>query len=395
MAQLFLSVAYGTVITGLALLLGATSFHLGILGALPVMGALVQIPAAWWIERHGQRKRLAIVGSLGRLLWFVPAVLLFLPLPLQVKLALFLLALVAGQLMLGVASNAWLDWMTDLIPAGVRGRYFSTRQMLMNGVGLVVGLGGASLVDWSKQSGAEAWAYAFLLVLAAGGGSLATFLLSKQPEPPLERKPVASLRELLLMPLRHTQFRAFAGTFVIFQVGLGIAAPFFIAYGLQTLHLPLRTLALMDALTAVSALVAQSQWGKWADRIGQRQVLRICMLFVVPLPWMWILATPDWLWPLFFGNLLGGVMWGGLGMSQVNRLMEQAPCEGRPCYMAAFSVATGVPYMLASLGAGAFISTIGVDPVTLLGITFHPYLGFFLASGLLRLLAFLIGWKTV
>lgn len=51
--------------------------------------------------------------------------------------------------------------------------------------------------------------------------------------------------------------------------------------------------------------------------------------------------------------------------------------------------------MLASLGAGAFISMIGVDPVTLLGITFHTYLGFFLASGLLRLIAFLVGWKTV
>ncbi len=394
-AQMFLSVAYGTVITGLALLLGAGSFELGILGALPLVGSLVQIPAAWWIERRGERRRIALIGSLGRLLWLVPVALLFLPLPVGAKLALFLLALTCGHLMLGVATNAWLDWMTDLIPQGVRGRYFGARNMLMSVMALIVGLGGASLIDWSKRSNLEAWGYAFMLALAALGGGLASFLLSKQPEPAFNRQTTCSFRELIAMPIRHPRFRRFAGTFVIWQIGLGLGAPFFIAYGLQSLHFPLRTLALLDATTAVFGLLAQPYWGRLADRIGQRQVLRICMALVSPLPWFWLLASPDWIWPLFVGNALGGIAWSGVGMSQINRLMEQAPAEGRCGFMAAFSVATGIPFMLASLGAGTLMSFVGVEPLTVLGLTFHPYLGFFVASGVLRFTATCIGWKTV
>ncbi len=394
-AQVFLSVAYGTVITGLALLLGARPFELGLLGALPLVGSLVQIPAAWWIEQRGQRRRIAIIGSLGRLLWLVPVALLFLPLPGGVKLALFLLALACGHLLLGISTNAWLDWMTDLIPQGVRGRYFGARNMLMGGVALIVGLGGASLIDWSKRNSLEAWGYACMLMLAALGGGVASLLLSRQPEPALNRRTTCCFRELIAMHIRHPRFRHFAGTFVIWQVGVGLGAPFFIAYALQSLHFPLRTLALLDATTAVFGLLAQPYWGRLADRLGQRQILRTCMVLVSPLPWFWLLARPDWVWPLFLGNALGGIAWAGVGMTQINRLMEQAPAEGRCGYMAAFSVATGIPFMLASLGAGTLMSFIGVEPLTLLGLTFHPYLCFFVASGLLRFTATCVGWKTV
>jgi hypothetical protein len=267
MAQLWLSFAYGTVITGLALLLGASSFELGVMGALPVLGSLVQVPAAIWLEHSRNRRKMAIIGSLGRLLWLVPALVIFLPIPTGMKLTAFLLAIVTGQLMLGIANNAWLDWMTDLIPAEVRGRYFGTRMMLMNAVALVVGLGGASLVDWSKRSGLEAWAYALLLTLAAFGGGLASFLLTKQPEPSIQHPATCGARDLLLMPLRHVDFRKFAGTFVIFQFGLGLGAPFFIAYALEVLGYPLRVVALLDATIAVFGMLAQTQWGKLADRI--------------------------------------------------------------------------------------------------------------------------------
>ena len=395
MAQLWLSFAYGTVITGLALLLGASSFELGVMGALPVLGSLVQVPAAIWIEHARNRRRMAFIGSLGRLLWLVPALVIFLPVPGGVKLTAFLLAIVTGQLMLGVATNAWLDWMTDLIPSEVRGRYFGTRMMLMNAVALVVGLGGASLVDWSKRSGLETWAYASLLSLAALGGGLASFLLTKQPEPPIQRPAACGARDLLLMPLRHQHFRKFAGTFVIFQFGLGLGAPFFIAYALEVLGYPLRTMALLDATVAVFGMLAQTQWGKLADRIGQRQVLRVCMLLVVPLPLFWLAASPERIWPLFIGNALGGIAWSGMGMAQINRLMEQVPSEGRCSYMATFSVATGLPFMLASLGAGTLMSMTGVADITLLGLTFHPYLAFFVASGACRLVAFVVGWRVV
>ena len=63
--------------------------------------------------------------------------------------------------------------------------------------------------------------------------------------------------------------------------------------------------------------------------------------------------------------------------------------------MVTFSVATGVPFMVASLGAGMLMSMVGVADITLLGLTFHPYLAFFVASGACRLVAFVVGWRAV
>src|SRR5688572_21658285 len=115
--------------------------------------------------------------------------------------------------------------MTDLIPAGVRGRYFGTRSGLMNAAAMVIGFGGASLVDQSKPRGLENWTYAWLLILAVVCGAIGTFSLSQQPEPEMEHKAERGLRELVMMPFRHHAFRTFSGTFMVWQIGLGVAAP--------------------------------------------------------------------------------------------------------------------------------------------------------------------------
>ncbi len=395
LSQVHLSLTVGTVATGLALLLGAGSFELGILAIMPVIGALMQFPAAWWVEWHGERRRASVVGSLGRLFSLVPVVLLFVPLPISLKLALFLLATALGNMLLAVATNAWTGWMTDLIPAHVRGQYFGVRGAVMSGVAMVVGYGGAWLVDRSQPTGLETLAYAGVMVFAVVCGAASSLLLARQPEPPMVGVTRHSLRQLIALPVHNQQFRAFASTFLLWQIGMGIASPFFIAYGLTSLRLPLQTLALLDAITALTGLLSQPRWGKLSDRIGARRTLLISMALIVPLPWAWLLATPERIWPLFISAALSGVMWAGFLLAQTNRMMEQAPADGRGAYFAAFSVATGVPFMLASLGAGALMSARGVAPITLAGLTFHPYLALFFLSGLLRLLSLLFGRKAV
>ncbi|HZG69420.1 MAG TPA: MFS transporter [Herpetosiphonaceae bacterium] len=395
LAQVFLTIAFGTIATGLALLLGARSFELGVLAALPVIGSLLQFPAAWWVERHGHRRRLAVIGSLGRQLWLVPALLLFLPLPTGVRMALFLGVLAVGHMLLAVANNAWTSWMTDLIPSNVRGRYFGARGAVTGCVAIVLGCGGASLIDYAKSTGLEAPTYAGLLVFTVVAGGLGSWLLARQPEPPKERTTTICLSDLCLMPLRHPSFRKFVGTFSLWNIGLGLGAPFFIAYGLTALNLPLRTLALTETTTALCMMIAQPRWGALADRIGHNRVLRLCMAGVAPTPLLWLLASHDRVWPIFLASAIGGLMWAGIGTGQTSRMMEQAPEEGRAAFFAAFSAMTGLPFMLASMGAGALMSAIGVNPVTVDGLTFHPYLMFFVASATVRLLAVILGWKAV
>ena len=136
----FLTCTGGTILTGFALWLGATPFHIGLLTSLPAFAALAQLLAPYFTERQGQRKRLMTLMAGGqRVLWLVVAALPFVVLPPGIGIAL-LIALVTGSAMLGaIGAVPWLSWMADLVPKDVRGRYFATRNLIMGTVGLILG----------------------------------------------------------------------------------------------------------------------------------------------------------------------------------------------------------------------------------------------------------------
>ena len=124
-AQMWVTVrTVGTFVTGLALALGASNFELGLIGALPVVAQLLQLFAAWWVERRGNRRFIVVSSSLGRVLWIIPPLMLFAPFEPGTRLAIAILAMAVSFAMMAVCSNAWLNWMTDLIPASLRGRFF-------------------------------------------------------------------------------------------------------------------------------------------------------------------------------------------------------------------------------------------------------------------------------
>ena len=48
---------------------------------------------------------------------------------------------------------AWLNWMSDLIPRRVRGRYFARRGQLSTPVAIAASLGSAWVLDWADAKG--------------------------------------------------------------------------------------------------------------------------------------------------------------------------------------------------------------------------------------------------
>src|SRR5690348_11834535 len=116
-AQVYISITAGSFVTALALFMGASDFVLGLISAMPVLAQLVQLPAAWMVERRGDRRPITVWSSLGRLFWVVPVVVLFIPMPTEWRIGLAVLAMALAFGLLAISSNAWLSWMRDLIPA--------------------------------------------------------------------------------------------------------------------------------------------------------------------------------------------------------------------------------------------------------------------------------------
>ncbi len=393
LAQVHISLTAGAFLTGFALMLGAGNLTLGLLTAIPFLIQPLQLLGAWLIEQQGRRKPLTVIGSLGRSIWLIMILLPYLPFGATQRLSLLVTALLVSHALLTICSNAWTHWMTDLVPARLRGRYFATRNTAMAAVAMVANYGGGLWLDRMRAAGDLAYGYAIMYGAAVLCGALSTLLLSRQPEPPMARVPRLPLRDVIRVPFAQREFRRFMLTIVVWSAAIGVSAPFFSAHALTVLGMSFATLAMLDVITSGVSLVSLPLWGRVSDRIGHRRVLTISMAAVVLLPWFWVVATPQTLWLLFINAALSGIGWPGIALAQGNRLMERVPAAARGAYLAIFGATTGLAFFGASICAGALADALAGTRWTIGPLLINEYQVVFILSSLLRGGTVLLGRK--
>lgn len=394
-AQVYISVTMGAFLTGFALLLGAGNTVLGIVGAMPFLLQPLQILGAWLIERRGARKPLAVAGSLGRLLWLGLVALPYLPFSLTQRLSLLILTLLAVNALLALSVNAWTHWMTDLVPPRLRGRYFSLRNTAAATVAMGINYGAGVWLDRARAANSLPNGYAALIGLAVVCAAVSTFLLSRQPEPRMERRTRLPLSVIVTTPLRNPDFRRFMVANLVWQMALAVAAPFFGAHALSVLRLPFTTLATLDVITPAVSLATLPLWGQLADRYGHRRILLLCMIGVIPLPWFWVIVTPATVYWLYINAFISGIWWPGINLAILNRMMERIPREARGAYLALFAAVTGLAYFVASSLAGGFADALAGVTLQLGPLTVNNYEMLFITSSLIRAGVVLFGRKAL
>ncbi|MBX0331350.1 MFS transporter, partial [Oscillochloris sp. ZM17-4] len=383
-------------LTGFALLLGANSFQLGILGALPFIGQLFQFVGAYLEERMGDRRRLVLsTGLAGRLIWALLLALPFMSFLGGAQLLVFFVGLACSYALNGIAGNAWLSWMSDLVPARRRGSYFGMRNTVAAVAAMATTFLAGAALDSARAQGQDALGYAIIFgvaVLAALGSAA---LIARQAEPPIKPKGRVNLADMLSGPLRDRSFRSFVAANVGWALATGVASPFFNAYGLSTLKLGFSALALQAIVTSAVSLVFGPLMGRLQDKYGYKRVLVLCIVGTLPLPWGWVIATPTNIIPLWITSILSGVFWPGITQGMVNVLMDRAPANYRGAAMASFSAITGLGTLTAGLLGGALATLvadtqISVGPFQIVGLAF-----LFVLSSALRAIMVGVFWKTL
>lgn len=123
---------------------------------------------------------------------------------------------------------AWTSWMSDLVPARLRGRYFGRRGFIPNALGAVT----AALAGWIISRASPDAVPVFCALIAAGIGFwlVSLYFLSRQPEPAPARSFEGSFLEQIARPLRHEGFRRFLTYGAVWNLAVQLAAPFFAVY---------------------------------------------------------------------------------------------------------------------------------------------------------------------
>lgn len=391
------SIGGSVFLTGFALLLGADSFQIGVLGALPFIGQLAGFVGAYLEERAGNRRALVLFGALiGRLIW---ALLLTLPfiggLSPEARLAVFFVGLACSYAGNGVAGNAWLSWMSDLVPPRERGSYFGMRNTVASVSAMASTFLASRLLDGFRAGGDEPLGYAVIFAVALVSAVGAAALIARQPEPPLAPRGRVKLGELIGGPLHDARFRSYVFVAAGWALVTGVASPFFNAYGLSTLNLSFSTLGMQAIVTSGVALLFTPLVGRLQDRYGYRAVMTLCVLGTVPLPWGWVLSTPDNIAPLWLTSIFSGVFWPGVNQGLSNVLMDRAPAHQRGAAMAAFSAVTGVGTLVAGFLGGAIASGLAGTQVALGPLAVGGLALLFVASSVGRMALAWMFWRTL
>lgn len=378
------------------LAIGANTFQIGVVAALPFFGNVAQLIGAFIIEKWNVRKSLVVIASgLGRFAWLPATIIFIFALPEQapgIITGIFFLVIIAHSL-LSISGVAWLSWMATTVPEAIRGRYYGLRNAII-GVGTItLTLASGYLLDW-LGGGLRGFYIIFAVAVFFGGTS--TYLLTRQKEakrPAGSRLPQKRILKHFIQPLRDTNFRRFLVFGMMWTFAVNAASPFYVVYILKHLALPYSLVALFAALGAVTDFIGMRTWGAVSDRTGNKPVIVIAAICAAPIPLLMLPVNYSafsilLLLPLVY--IGGGFFLAGYNLCAANILFRIAPRERDAIFFAWWAALTGAASGCGAISGGLLANWAGSRIFDLGLFSIDGLKIVFLLSGLFRFFAILV-----
>lgn len=346
--------------------LEASAFAIGLLTAGPgVVNLLFSIPAGRWLEGRSFI-RVSFWTSLIQRLGYVAMICLpwLFADRLQVRGLVGVTVLMSiPATLLSISFNALL---ADVVPAGhlaeVVGRRNAVLAISMTLSTLVCG----QILDRMAFPGN----YQVVFGLGALGAMFSTYHLGRlrssgapaaAPAPSGPRRGVSLLHSDLL----RGAYGRFMLAYLLFYTFQYLCLPLFPLAFVDTLHLTDSMIGLGNGLFYGAMFLISLRLGRMARRHGQHRLLYLSAMGLALYPVLIGLAQGVTLY--LIASLVGGIVWGVLSASLVNRLIERVPEDNRPAGMAFHNLALNLGILVGSLLGPALGDWIGLEPAILLG----------------------------
>lgn len=383
--QVFLNWTSGSVLIGYMLYLGASPRDIGLVASVPLLAQVMSPFAAYLAALAGRRKYLTVAtATIGRGLWLLAALLPQLGVA-DAQRPTFLVTLVLfSSLFQASAGTLWAAWMGDVVPDVRRGRYFGVRTGIVGMVGMLANLGAGWFLD--QVAAPVNFQVVIIVAIICAGVGIYLYFLHYEPPGTVNR---LGFRDTFVQPWQDINFRRFLGFAAYWQLAVLLSAPFVYPYFLAELKLSFTQIALWSVIASSCALLTTSQWGRVADRVGNKAVLAIGTFVAgLALPTCWILAgLTGKLGFIWASAVFDAVAWGAIGPAIFNLALVSAPKTNRVAFIATYSLATGLSGFVGGLLSGPLLSAFLPLSFNLFGATWTGYHTLFVLSGLLRVQA--------
>jgi len=371
-AQIHINLTSGLFLTSLALYIGLNNVGIGFLSAIPAFFTGCAFFSVYLAKFMKSRRTLCVVFSgFGRGVFLVFALLLILNI--RVDHGLFFTLIVLHNIFMSLSSNAWLSWMSDLVPKEVRGRYFGIRNMILNAVGMMANIVGGRILDAYELLGSLGRGLGLLYTGASASSTIAAGVLRIQPEPPIPKKR-ARITQVFLSPLADKNFRNLLRFVSFWYLLAGLASPFYLVHMLTNLDMSYSNIAFYSIIASVTSLVFQILWGRAIDHFKSKPVLTMNFFCAAFLPAIWLFARKDYLLPIWIDAFFTGIFWSGINLSLFSILFSLTEDkELKESYFAVFSTFSGVFGFVASLCGGFIAQALSTTKIHVFGLTLINY----------------------
>jgi hypothetical protein len=280
-----------------------------------------------------------------------------------------------------VAGVAWLSWTRRLVPDSARVGFLSRRNFMT--VLLSVSLGmlvGVFLDQWNAGHPRSLGGFVMVLAVALAAGFCSCFCMAKVPaaDPP-NHDPPAAFAPLIRLPFQQPNFRRVILFYVLWNLSVNVAAPFFVVVMLRRLELPLWDVAALTTMSSMLGLLLNGCWARLTERFGIKPVIFLATAAdaLVPLAWVFVGAPASVLLLVihFFGAFTPP-----LSMGPNNLVLRLAPAARTSAYMAVFSATVGIVSALAAIAGGAFSGMMADLEWSFAGVSFGALNTVFLFS---------------
>lgn len=366
-SQTMESLTKGVFLVGLALQLGASNFVVGLLGAVPFLSNLFQIPAILLVEKYRDRRNIvAICSFIGRSFLLIVALATLIPNK-QLALTIVILAIAVRYCFGALANCAWNSWMRDLVPKIILGQFFSRRMAITTSIASVLGLGAGFFLDWWRNIHPDivVQGYSALYVLGFIAAMISSSLILTIPHPRLREPEVKiysgkfSFRHMIKEPLKNENFRKLIFFLMSWNFAINLASPFFTVYMLKTLKYDMIFVVAITLMSQMVNVLSLKMWGNKTDKYSNKTVLGICGTLFVFCIFGWTFATyPDervyTTSLLVILHILMGIALSGVSLSTANIAMKLTPSAKATSYLAINTVMTSLAAGIAPLFGGLF-----------------------------------------
>lgn len=392
-AQTIGQLAGGTFLVSLMLSVGFSDAQAGVLTSVASLAALFQLFTMGKVSHLKKRKLFICLMTVQKLylafIFFIP----LLPVSDGIRQLLMIAGYFVAQICAQIGTPATQDWIASLVPARLRGNYFSRKDaicvfvtvtmMLLSGLLMDATAGERQNVGFTLNGSMilalvllNAWAFSCMKEprqagINAEGKEIHGKLKKKYPG--AEELPKKTLLTEMKEAFERADFRMAFTLTLLWQTSFYCASPFNTSYQLGELGMSFTFIMVISFLGNLLRIAITPLMGKLGDKHGMAFLYKYSLVGILMYYVFFAMAVPSNAYPMvILGTVWSALGWSfaGIGLFGVQlELLEERKEKfiSRDIQLSILSALSGVYGFLVSLAAGKLLDYLQKVLVTLPG----------------------------